>query len=94
MLTITVVQTFHNGFRALIKNTNGSIIATADYPPSLQSRCYMEGHIRADRVLERLLLVQDGRCCRYFVAINAIDKVRYENGLLISRKGRVTTTVM
>lgn len=77
ILTISVAQTFNDGFRALIKNANRSVIASADDPPSLQGRCYMEGHIRANGVLEGLLLMQGGRSCGYLVAINAVNKIRY-----------------
>lgn len=90
MLTITVAQTFDDGFCPLIKNTNRSIITSTDDPPSLQSGCYMKGHIQADSMFEGLLLVQGGRYCGYFVAINAVNKVRNQDRSLIHRKGRVS----
>ena len=83
MLTIAMAQTFNDGFHALIKNTNRSVVTSTDDPPSLQCRCHMKGHVQADGVLEGLLLVQGGRYCGYFIVIDAINKVRNQNGLLI-----------
>jgi len=94
MLTIAVAQTFNDGFRVLIENTNRSVVASTDDPPSLQSRCDMKWHVRADGVLEGLLLVQGSRCCGYFVAIDPVTKVKNQNGSLISRKGRVSTVAV
>ena len=79
MLTIAVAQTVDDGFCPLIKNTNRSVITSTNDPPSLQSRCHMEGHIRADGVFEGLLLVQGGGYCGYFVAINTVNKVRNQD---------------
>jgi hypothetical protein len=75
MLTIAMAQTINDGFCALMKNMNRSVIASTDDPPSLQSRCHMKGHVQVDEVLEGLLLVQSGRYCRYFIVIDAINKV-------------------
>src|ERR1700683_889959 len=94
MLTIAMVQTFNDCFCMLIKNMNRSVVASTDDPPSLQSRCHMKGHVRADGVLEGLLLVQGSRYCGYFIAIDPVNKVRNQNRFLISRKGRVSTAAM
>jgi len=88
-----MMQAFEKLSTVSIKDTNGTVVTTADNPTTLHTRSDLQWNITADGVVKRLH--KGGRNTRRDVGnrvrVDAVKKVRDQERTLILREGCVST---